>query len=163
MSVYTLALAFIDSCPPGNPTLPFTAFPSLAYDGKTCTCEQPICGNPSAYIKRDHESYPWGNNGDGKYCKAPLSGATVSFTAMKKIPAGSYVTFVNGLVVTSVKGTVSGKTITAKIPAGLGGQTYVFATKSDVEGTFDDTQVLFGPAILEVRPAPPSIDYSILK
>jgi hypothetical protein len=110
-----------------------------------------------------------------------MAGATVSFTAMKAIPAGSYVTFVNGLTVTSVKGTVSGmlplsslrertaanmsltgKTISAKIPSGLGGQTYVFATKSDVEKTFDDSQVIAGPAIIEVKPAAPAIDNSVL-
>lgn len=43
------------------------------------------------------------------------------------------------------------------------GQSYVFVTKSDVEGTFSDTQVLFGPAVLEVKPPAPAIDYTILK
>ena len=53
--------------------------------------------------------------------------------------------------------------ITAQIPAGIAGQTYVFVTKSDVETTFDDSQVLFGPAILEVNPPPPQINNNILR
>lgn len=114
MAVYTLAAAFIVKCPSSNPALPFTAFPSLSYDGKTCTCEEPSCGNPSQYIKRDgNTDWPWGHNGDGNYCKAPMSGATVSFTATKAIPSGSYVTFVNGLAVTSVGGTVNGESTKA--------------------------------------------------
>jgi hypothetical protein len=56
----------------------------------------------------------------------------------------------------------TGKTISGKIPTGLGGQTYVFVTKSNVETTFVDGQVLFGPAILEVKPAVPAIDNSIV-
>ncbi len=104
----------------------------------------------------------------------------MSFTAAGTIPAGSYVTFVNGLTITSVKGTVKGTSkstsqvvnvtdrlpgsdISAKIPAGLAGQTYVFVTKSDVETTFSDSAVLFGPAIIEVLPAPPAINYNLLK
>lgn len=49
------------------------------------------------------------------------------------------------------------------IPAGIAGQAYVFVTKSDVETTFSDSQVLFGPAVLEVKPPAPAINYSILK
>ncbi len=146
-SVYTLAAAFIKSCPSSNAPLGFTAFPGLTYDGKSCTCEEPVCSN----------------KGKSSSCRPPSSGASVKFTAAKKIPAGSYVTFVNGLTVTSVKGTISNKKdITATIPTGLGGQTYVFVTKSDVETTFDDSQVLFGPSILEVNPAAPAIDNSVL-
>lgn len=74
------------------------------------------------------------------------------FTANATIPAGSFVTFVSGLSVTSVKGTVSGKTISAAIPSGDAGQIYVFVTSKDAEGTLADRSVLFGPAILEGRP-----------
>lgn len=82
-------------------------------------------------------------------------------------------TFVNGLTVTSVKGTNAKSTssaralktyadlvdaeyhLSAAIPQGIAGQTYVFITKSDVETTFSDSAVLFGPSILEVKPAAP--------
>ncbi len=70
-------------------------------------------------------------------------------TAASTIPAGSYVTFVNGLAVTSVQGTINGSSVSVQIPAGLGGQTYAFISGSDVEGTFTDSTVLFGPAVLE--------------
>ena len=161
-------------------------------DGKTCTCEEPNCGDPSQYIKRDVEERGWPHGyghghghggGSMKTCSPPTSGQSVTLTAMKKIPSGSYVTFVNGLTVTSVQGSISGmphvdspgfdiaqrtdnfpgKDVTVTIPAGIGGQTYVFISKSDQETTFSDTQVLFGPAVLEVKPAAPAIDYSILK
>jgi hypothetical protein len=189
MSVYTLASMFIVSCPSTNAPLPFTAFPSLAVDGKTCTCEEPNCGSPSDYLKtRDMEERGWphghGHGGGSMMtCSPPTSGQSVTLTAMKKIPSGSYVTFVNGLTVTSVQGSISGmphidsrgldiarytdnfpgKDVTVTIPSGLGGQTYVFISKSDQETTFSDTQVLFGPAVLEVKPAAPAINYSILK
>lgn len=51
-------------------------------------------------------------------------------------------------------------TVSAAIPTVAMGQTYVFVTKSNVEGTFDDTQVLFGPAVLEVSPPAPVLDFS---
>jgi len=82
-------------------------------------------------------------------CRPPIAGTTVMFTAAGTIPANSYVTFVNGLSITSVKGTVKGSQISAKIPSVDEGQTYVFVTSSDVEGTMKDAAVLFGPAILE--------------
>ncbi|KAK5173421.1 uncharacterized protein LTR77_002102 [Saxophila tyrrhenica] len=168
MSVYTLAAAFIVSCPDSNTPLPFTAFPGLTYDGQSCTCEEPDCSTPSVYVKRNEmwgEGWPkWSKHHGKTYsCAPPSAGADVKFTAAKKIPSGSYVTFVNGLTVTSVQGQVSGKDITATIPQGIAGQTYVFVTKSDVETTFDDSQVLFGPSILEVNPAAPALDYSVQK
>ena len=113
MSVYTLAAMFIVSCPAKNAPLPFTAFPTLAYDGKMCTCEEPDCSSPSVYVKRDDmvgNAWPksWYGGGNKYSCAPPSPGAKVMFTASKKIPAGSYVTFVNGLIVTSVQGQISG-------------------------------------------------------
>ena len=87
----------------------------------------------------------------------PCAGQTVSFTAESDIPEGSYVTFVNGLGVSSVKGEIMGKTISAEIPMTVEGQAYVFVSNKDVEKTFDDSAVLFGPAILEVKPQPPTL------
>lgn len=48
-------------------------------------------------------------------------------------------------------------TIKASVPNGVMGQTYVFVSSSDVEGTFDDSKVLFGPAVLEVAPPTPKL------
>jgi hypothetical protein len=180
-AVFTLASMFIVSCPPSNAPLPFTAFPYLATNGKVCTCEEPQCGDPSQYIKR---GAPWYSS----TCGPPSAGDTVSFTAVGKIPAGSYLTFVNGLVVTSIPASISGMSqcfpvqgnhlvahtdailgsvATGKVPATiLGGQTYVFVTSLDLEGDFtdfSDAAVLFGPAVLEVNPGPPAINYNILK
>lgn len=92
-------------------------------------------------------------------------GDTVSFTADGKVPAGSYLTFVAGIAVTSVAGDISGKSISAAVPdEAVGGQVYVFVTDSDISGTaadYTDDAVLFGPAIVEVTPAAPAIDFSI--
>jgi hypothetical protein len=85
------------------------------------------------------------------------------FTAVSNIPAGSYLTFVNGLNVVSVAGMIDGMSISAPIPTVAAGQTYVFVTSSDQEGTLSDAAVLFGPAILEVAPAAPMVDYSVLR
>lgn len=85
------------------------------------------------------------------------------FTAASTIPAGSYVTFISGLNVVSVMGTIDGMSISAMIPSVAMGQTYVLITSSDQEGSLSDVAVLFGPAILEVYPPAPSIDYSVLK
>jgi hypothetical protein len=52
----------------------------------------------------------------------------------------------------------TGNTTTAAIPAAVEGQSYVFVTSKDVEGTFDQSAILFGPAILEVKPQPPTYD-----
>lgn len=93
----------------------------------------------------------------------PAAGAKVSFTAAGSVPAGSFVTFVSGLVITSVPAEISGNTVTAAIPDTVSGQTYVFISSSDQETTFSDKAVLFGPAIIEVAPPAPAIDYNYRK
>jgi hypothetical protein len=172
-SVYTLAAMFIVSCPASNAPLPFVPFPTLTLDASVCTCEEPNCSPPK--LQRRHEAPHWqptktwsspkptATSGLTDTCSPPMAGATVMFTAAKSIPAGSYVTFVSGLNVVSVAGTISGSNISAAIPAVAQGQTYVFVTSSDQETTLSDAAVLFGPAILEVYPPAPSINYSILK
>lgn len=111
-----------------------------------------------------------------KSAPIPCAGDKVDFTAASAIPDGSYVTFVSGLSVVSVKGESKGKSAfvtyktevetdktpgnstTAVIPQVAEGQTYVFVSKKDVEGKLDDSAILFGPAILEVAPQPPTYD-----
>lgn len=177
-SVFTLAASFIVSCPASNAALPFVPFPSLTVDASTCTCEEPNCSPPMLQKRTPTETepawqwetatktYPYAKptaTALSDTCSPPAAGATVMFTAAKDIPAGSYVTFVNGLAVVSVPGTIDGMKISAAIPSVAMGQTYVFVTKSDQEGTLSDAAVLFGPAILEVYPPAPSINYSVLK
>jgi hypothetical protein len=162
MAVFTLAASFIVACPSTNAALPFTAFPSLMADGSVCTCEEPSCV-PSQITKR---KYGWGDweptptayspaasspaASATPFCPPPMAGASTMLTAAKEVPAGSYVTFVSGLMVKSVKpSSINGVNVQVAIPSEAQGQTYVFITKSDVEGMFTDSAVLFGPAILE--------------
>lgn len=66
------------------------------------------------------------------------------------IPAGSYVTFVSGLAVASVQGTVTGQSIAVAIPEVASGQTYVFITSAAAaDNKLDTTTVVAGPAIVE--------------
>lgn len=163
-SAYTLASMFIVSCPKGNTKLPFTPFPYLTLNGTYGTCEQPNCGTPSQYIKRDGAyNWPsggWPNPGNNNAAAPVQQGATITLTSAAKIPAGSYVTFISGLTVTSVKGNVNGKSISVKIPTGLSGQSYAFVTNQDVEGTFNDKAVIAGPAVVEVDPPKPALNYT---
>ncbi|KAK0849774.1 hypothetical protein LTR03_004960 [Friedmanniomyces endolithicus] len=93
----------------------------------------------------------------------PSPGKSVTFTANSTIPAGSYVTFVSGLSVVSVQGNINGMDINAAVPSQAMGQTYVFVTSQDEKGTLTAADIKYGPAVLEVNPPPPSIDYSIMK
>jgi hypothetical protein len=54
----------------------------------------------------------------------------------------------------------TGNSASFKIPEGVSGQSYVFVTSKDVEGTFDSTAVVAGPAIIEVKPEAPTLDYN---
>lgn len=150
-SVYTLAAMFINNCPSTNTPLPFTPFPTLSYAANpACYCEEPDC-SPSQQIKRDSSGA----------CKAPTPGARINLNAASNIPSGSYVTFVSGLNVVSVVAVYNGSNAVVTIPKAASGQTYVFISKTDQEGTLDDSKVLFGPAIVEVGPAAPAIDYTV--
>lgn len=51
-----------------------------------------------------------------------------------------------------------GKMISAAIPSVAEGQTYVFVSSKDVEGKLDQSAIVAGPAILEVKPQPPTYD-----
>lgn len=174
-SVYTLAAMFITSCPASNAPLPFVPFPTLALDASVCTCEEPNCSPPMLQKRNPNpwtKSMGWGTptgypaptpTALTDTCVAPMAGATVMFTAASAIPAGSFLTFVSGLSVVSVPGDISGMDISAAIPSVAMGQTYVFVTSADQEGTLSDAAVLFGPAILEVYPPAVVLNYSILK
>lgn len=53
--------------------------------------------------------------------------------------------------------------ITADIPMQAQGQTYVFVTKQAENSTLVAADILFGPAILEVNPPAPTLDFSYYK
>jgi hypothetical protein len=152
-SVYTLAAAFIKSCPSTNAALPFKPFPSLAVTPASHKRSLGVNLNLGGHKKASKGPYL----AEPAEAAIPCAGQTVSFTAASDIPKGSYVTFVNGLGVVSVKGEIQGKTISAAIPETVEGQAYVFVSSKDVETTFDDSAVVFGPAILEVKPQPPTL------
>ena len=111
----------------------------------------------------------YGSSTGGANCALPSKtacaaavGAQYTFTAASNIPAGSYVTFVSGLSFASVQGTINGNTVVATIPSIASGQTYVFITSVAETTQVPDADILFGPAIVEVAPAPPTLDYSIV-
>lgn len=156
MAVFTLAASFIVSCPSTNAALPFTAFPSLALDGAFCTCEEPRCV-PSQITKREPgenweatKTYSASARSAITHCSPPMTGGTIMLTAAEPVPYGSYVTFVSGLVIVSVQPSkIDDANVYVTIPPAVQAQTYVFITKSDIEGTFTDSTVLYGPAIVE--------------
>lgn len=120
--VYSLAAPFIVSCPSSNPTLPVKAFPAFTLAADTVS---PV-----------------------------PQGTEVKFTVAKgtTVPAEVYVAFplVTGPVF--VKGSVSGQTVSAKIPSGgmtgPSGQSYAVLTSSNSSLTDDNT--IAGPAVVPV-------------
>ena len=75
----------------------------------------------------------------------------VTFTSTAAIPSDPlFATFISGLDITSVPATVSGSDVCATIPQTADGQTYVVLTNSNVTVSVQDSQVVAGPAIIEV-------------
>lgn len=90
-------------------------------------------------------------------------GIPFTFTSSVDVPAGAYITYVGGLDVAAVPASVSGRQVTATIPTtyeAFAGQIYGFLTK-DGSGNLTDSNILAGPAILEVTPNSPTFDLSI--
>ena len=85
----------------------------------------------------------------------------ISFTFMPASapPATFFVTFVSGLTITSVAGTMVGDMVSVVIPDTVQGQSYAFITNQNVTTSLMDSDVLFGPAIVEVTPPSPRIDF----
>lgn len=128
-------------------------------NGKPSPAKTSDCPAPPA----QWEGYGKGGKGPMPAPVLPKAGDKVSFTSANDVPAGSFITFVSGLVITSVPASIDGKTVTAAIPDTVSGQTYVFLSSSDQEKTFSDKAVLAGPAIIEVAPPAPAIDYNYKK
>ena len=202
--VYTLAAAFIVSCPASNPPLPFMAFPSLTATSGTCVAEGPSMKKRDSYHSYSSESMDsysstmdtysstmdsYSSTMDSHYstmeptmtsympspsptagagCALPSKvacaatpGSAYTFTAASDIPDGSYVTFASGLSVASVQGSIQGNVVVATIPAIAMGQTYVFITTVAETMSVPDADILFGPAIIEVAPPAPVIDFGL--
>ncbi|KAL9629585.1 MAG: hypothetical protein Q9164_006818 [Protoblastenia rupestris] len=84
------------------------------------------------------------------------AGMMFTFTANGTVPDTFFVVFVSGLETTSVPGSLmDGGMISATIPPTAMGQTYVFVSAAETNGTIMDEMVLFGPAVVEVTPAAP--------
>ncbi|KAL1983003.1 hypothetical protein VTN96DRAFT_618 [Rasamsonia emersonii] len=85
-------------------------------------------------------------------------------------PSTIFVTFISGLSVVSVPGEIvngnsngSAAAVAATIPAQAQGQTFALLTRTAVNGSaLDDSAVIAGPAIMEVTPSPPTIDFGLL-
>ncbi|EPS35267.1 hypothetical protein H072_11398 [Dactylellina haptotyla CBS 200.50] len=143
--VYTLAAAFIKSCPSTNMALPFTAFPALTFNA-----EKPTLASISISI----------DIGNKQSSNKPAPVKPLEFSVVETLPSDFFVTFVNGLEVVSIKPTsVSGKTFSATPPDTFGGQTYALVTSVNMtSGPIADSGILFGPAILEITPRSPNYD-----
>ncbi|KAI7968804.1 hypothetical protein EIK77_002800 [Talaromyces pinophilus] len=138
-AIFTIASAFITSCPSSNAALPFKAFPSLSVSKGS--------GSGNLFAANS---------------VATLSVAGGNSTA---IPASAFVTFVSGLDIISVPARVSGNTVAVTIPPQVSGQSFGLLTSTAINGTgaiFDDSKVIAGPVIMEVVPAPPTINFSVL-
>ncbi|CUM55993.1 unnamed protein product [Debaryomyces tyrocola] len=81
----------------------------------------------------------------------PLSmGEDVLFKADDDVPSDCYVTYVSGLDVIPCKGSMSDGMIKSTIPKEVRGQSYAFITSNN-SGNLTDSNILYGPAILEVN------------
>ena len=118
--VYSLAAPFIVSCPSTNPALPVKAFPSLTLTS-------------------------------GGHVPEDFTGDYLTFVSATPLQANTayYLHFLNGLDDIPVKAYVgAGNMVSANIPAGVAGQTYVILTPSADDVT--DASTLAGPAIIDV-------------
>lgn len=123
-AVYSIASAFIVSCPSTNAKLPVMAYPSLTL----------VSGQPTA------------------------PGALIDLQP-KTIPTGTYyATFVSGLQIIPVAPqSAANGMIMVPVPMMISGQSYVFLTK-DNSGNLTDSNIIAGPAIIEVTPDSPTFN-----
>lgn len=157
-AVFTIASAFIQSCPSTNAALPFTAFPALTLVGATAAAAAASTPVPVNSV-------------------VTLAVSTSSGNSSITLPSTIFVTFISGLSTVSVPGQIvngnsngngsapAAVAIAATIPAQAQGQTYALLTRTAVNGSaplLDDSAVIAGPAIMEVTPSAPTIDFGLL-
>lgn len=83
--------------------------------------------------------------------QGPFStGQSISYMVDGDLPSEFYVTYVSGLDVLPANATMSGGMIKSSLPKEVSGQSYAFVT-SDMSANLTDSNILFGPAILEVK------------
>jgi len=97
-------------------------------------------------------------------CPFLHEGGHVAFNAEAEIPQGSFVSFVAGLSVVSVQAQVAAQQASVAVPAGVSGQVYAFITNRAIEDNkLAADAIAFGPAIIEVAPPAPVIDFGVLR
>jgi len=121
--VYTMAAAFIVSCPASNPKLPVKAFPTLTLDPTTT---MPIKAGSVVTLLTPG------------YTLKPVTGLPTIYAAFISVTGPTFV------VATPVAGGFS-----VTIPKGFNGQSYAVLTSCNETVTDDTTAV--GPALIEVR------------
>lgn len=156
-SVFTLAAAFIKSCPSSNYALPFKPYPALTLKTMGGTNEQPQQGS---HWGQKWNGKGWSDKSSTMKMDAIKQGATISLTSAASVPKGAYLTFVSGLTVVSVPASANGMDVMAAVPNSVAGQVYVFVTSAASNGTLMSAGPVAGPAIVEIYPPAPMIDYS---
>ena len=124
--VYTMAAAFITSCPASNPKLPVKAFPTLTLDPTTT---MPIKAGSVVTLMTPG------------YTLQPATGVATIYAAFISVTGPTFVE------ATPVSGGFS-----VTIPEGFYGQSYAVLTSCN-ETVTDDTTAA-GPALIEVRQIP---------
>ncbi|CZS94369.1 related to stress response protein rds1p [Rhynchosporium graminicola] len=88
-------------------------------------------------------------------------GANIQLETSNATASGSFATFVSGINVAAVAPmSSSGNTHMVEVPMMVEGQSYVFITK-DNSGNLTDSNIIAGPAILEVTPLSPTFNLTI--
>jgi len=122
--VYTLASAFIVSCPASNPALPVKAFPALTMSPNTSV---PVTAGRTVHFT--------------------TSSNTLNAQLVAKVAYAAFIT-VTGPVFVPLKVENGAYAFCVTIPTGLAGQNYLVLTNNPYQVT-DDT-VIAGPSIVEI-------------
>jgi hypothetical protein len=126
-AVYTLASAFITSCPADNPALPVKAYPALA-----AADTGPVAAGATVEFKTASVVLSLKSGSDAKLYAAFITAAGPVYADL--VEAGDGVNF------------------SVKVPAkGVDGQSYLVLC--NCKERVDDGTIVAGPAILEVTPA----------
>lgn len=133
-ATYSIARRYIQSCPENNTALPLTIYPQLAVS----------TGNATLNATRQNASITL----------TPANGPAA-------LDGTVYATYLSGLRIIPVPVTRvnPGNAVTAAVPPGVSGQTYVFLT-NDNSGNVTDPKVIAGPAMIEVPPGQPASNCS---
>ncbi|KIW28597.1 uncharacterized protein PV07_08248 [Cladophialophora immunda] len=144
-----------------------TTTTTTTMDMASMTMTMSMSTSAPAYARRSTALEARTNGGSVSSCSAPGAGSS-----MQLIPDFSqshhdfsqveiiFVTFIAGIEVVSVQAVFERDgSINVSIPGSIGGgQVFIFITIVDISGrSLSDSEVLFGPAIMEIAPSFPSI------